>query len=128
MRAIVWPLRLVSVRMTVRLRRLSRCQTQRCSWLLFVGASELGVKPHLRRVALALESRIFLSGVVTSMLEVRKAPVQIVPTRVLVSLCVISTLRLLEKKDGLWSRSSVMANMFLRVVASVTCWAWSRKG
>jgi hypothetical protein len=91
--------------------------------LLFVGASEWGVKPHLRRVALALERRIFLSGVVTSMLEVRKAPVLIVPMRVLVSQCVISMLRLPEKKDGLWLMSSEMANMFLRVVASVTCWA-----
>jgi hypothetical protein len=85
----------------VRLRRLSRCQTQRCSWLLFVGEGELGVKPHLRRVALALESRILLSGVVTSMLEVRKAPVLIVPMRVLVSQCVTNTLRLPEKKDCL---------------------------
>jgi hypothetical protein len=81
------------------------------------------VKPHLRRVALALESRIFLSVVVTSMLELRKAPVQIVPTRVLVSQCVTSTLCLLEKNECLWLVSSEMANTFLRVVASVTCWA-----
>lgn len=114
MRAMVLPVFFASTKMTLRVSNLSRFQYQDARFP-FASESEVGsnIQCRCRRELLSVVLRPLMCSWISDVLNLWK---RIVPTAVLVSLCVTWRRGLLDRKDGRWTASLVMLRMGIRVV------------